>query len=197
MKRLAPCLAVALTLAAFAGCAGSPKADFYTLSAEAPREQASGGAPVSVVVGPVIMPELVDRPQIVFRDGTNHVNIDEFARWAEPLKSQIPRVVVADLTRLLNNARVSTSPAVGEPPAAWRVRLDVQSFDVSPGDAATVDVLWSVWPPGKAPPVTGHTIAREPCTGAGRDAAVVAWSRALATVSVAIAAAIRPSPAVD
>ena len=196
MKRLSLCLAVALTMITLVGCASS-KSEFYTLSAEAPRESVNRGSPVTVVVGAVTVPELVNRPQIVVRAGTNHVTIDEFARWAEPLKSQIPRVFVADLSQLLNSPRVSTSPIGGDAAAAWRVRIDVQSFDASLGDNATVDVLWSVLPPGKAPPITGRTIASEPCAGAGYDAVVVAWSRALATVSRAIAAGIRPPAAVD
>ena len=196
MKRLSLCLAVALTMITLVGCASS-KSEFYTLSAEAPRESVSHGSPVIVVIGAVTVPELVDRPQIVVRAGTNHVTIDEFARWAEPLKSQIPRVFVADLSQLLNSPRVSTLPIGGDAAAAWRVRIDVQSFDASLGDNATVDVLWSVLPPGNAPPITGRTIASEPCAGAGYDAVVVAWSRALATVSRAIAAGIRTPGAVD
>jgi uncharacterized lipoprotein YmbA len=178
------------------GCASS-KSEFYTLSAEAPRESVNRGSPVTVVVGAVTVPELVNRPQIVVRAGTNHVTIDEFARWADPLKSQIPRVFVADLSQLLNSPRVSTLPIGGDAAAAWRVRIDVQSFDASLGDTASVDVLWSVLPPGNAPPITGRTIASEPCAGAGYDAVVVAWSRALATVSRAIAAGIRTPGVAD
>ena len=196
MKRLSLCLAVALTMITLVGCASS-KSEFYTLSAEAPRESVNRGSPVTVVVGAVTVPELVNRPQIVVRAGTNHVTIDEFARWADPLKSQIPRVFVADLSQLLNSPRVSTLPIGGDAAAAWRVRIDVQSFDASLGDTASVDVLWSVLPPGNAPPITGRTIASEPCAGAGYDAVVVAWSKALATVSRAIAAGIRTPGAVD
>ncbi|AXF02845.1 membrane integrity-associated transporter subunit PqiC [Paraburkholderia hospita] len=196
MKRLSLCLAVALTMITLVGCASS-KSEFYMLSAEAPRESVNHGSPVTVVIGAVNVPELVNRPQIVVRAGTNHVTIDEFARWAEPLKSQIPRVFVADLSQLLNSPRVSTLPIGGDAAAAWRVRIDVQSFDASLGDTASVDVLWSVLPPGNAPPITGRTIASEPCAGAGYDAVVVAWSRALATVSRAIAAGIRTPGAVD
>jgi uncharacterized lipoprotein YmbA len=192
VKRLSLCLAVAVTMATLAGCAGSPKSDFYTLSAEAPRESVNRGSRVTVVIGAVTVPELVDRPQIVARAGTNTVNIDEFARWAEPLKSQIPHVVAADLSQLLNTSFVSTLLLSGDPAAVWRVRMDVQRFDADLGDAATVDVLWSVLPPGKASPITGRSIVREPCAGAGYDAAVAAWSRALAKVSLDIAAGISP-----
>ncbi|EIM96157.1 hypothetical protein WQE_35615 [Paraburkholderia hospita] len=192
MKRLSLCLAVALTMITLVGCASS-KSEFYTLSAEAPRESVNRGSPVTVVIGAVTVPELVDRPQIVARAGTNTVNIDEFARWAEPLKSQIPHAVAADLSQLLNTSFVSTLLLSGDPAAVWRVRMDVQRFDADLGDAATVDVLWSVLPPGKASPITGRSIVREPCAGAGYDAAVAAWSRALAKVSLDIAAGISPA----
>ncbi|MGA3252097.1 MAG: ABC-type transport auxiliary lipoprotein family protein, partial [Paraburkholderia sp.] len=47
-------------------------------------------APITVLIGVVSVPELVDRPQIVVNAGDNKVDIDEFARWADSLKSQIP-----------------------------------------------------------------------------------------------------------
>jgi uncharacterized lipoprotein YmbA len=197
MTRLSLSIAMAFALAALSGCAGSPKSDFYTLSAQVP--QASNvpannvqAAPMTVVIGVVTIPDLVDRPQIVVRTGDNKVDIDEFARWADPLKSQIPRVRRADLAQLLNSSLVSTYPMGGDPASAYRVQLDVQRFDAALGDAATVDVLWSVFPPGKKPLLSGRSTVREPCTGGGFDGVVAAYSTALGTVSRDIAAAIRP-----
>jgi uncharacterized lipoprotein YmbA len=178
--------AVAMALAILAGCA-SQKADFYTLSPEAPPETNRSAMSTAVVVGPVVVPELIDRPQIVVSTGANQVHIDEFARWAEPLKSQIPRVVAADLARLLNTAHVSASQASGDPDPAYRVRIDVQRFDAILGKAVTVDALWSVTPPGRGTPETGRTTVSEPCAGEGYDVQVAAYSRALATVSGDIA----------
>jgi uncharacterized lipoprotein YmbA len=188
--RLSLCLAVVLTLATLAGCASSPKAEFYTLSAEAPRDSVNRSSPFTVLVGAVSVPQLVDRPQIVVRDSTNHVTIDEFARWAEPLKSQVPHVFVADLSLLLGGTRVSTSPVGGDPASAWRVHIDVQTFDATLGEGVTVEALWSVSPPGKGALITGRNRVSEPATGAGYDALVAAWSRSLATVSRSIATAI-------
>jgi uncharacterized lipoprotein YmbA len=186
-------LAMVLVVATFVGCA-SRKADFYTLSVEARPDSARSTETISVVVGAVSVPELIDRPQIVIRGGANQVDIDEFARWAEPLKSQIPRVIAADLAQVLNSPRVSVYPIAGNPASGYRVRADVERFDAAPGEAVTVDVTWSVSPPGQGTPLSGRTIVREPCTGAGYGALVAAWSRALAAVSRDIAAAIRPAP---
>ncbi|MFM0557987.1 PqiC family protein [Paraburkholderia sediminicola] len=192
MMRPSLTVAMGLALAALCGCASSPKSDFYTLSPATPQTSNPPAAPIAVLIGMVTVPDLVDRPQIVVRSGDNKVDIDEFARWADPLKSQIPRVVGADLGLLLNSAQVSAYPMGGDPASAYRVQLDIQGFDAALGDAVTVDVLWSVSPPGKKPLLSGRSTVHEPCTGAGFDAVVAAYSRGLGTVSRDIATAIRP-----
>jgi uncharacterized lipoprotein YmbA len=189
--RLSLPAAIALCVAVLAGCASSPQSVFYTLSVAAPPASPPPAAPITVLIGAVSVPELVDRPQIVVSAGANTVDIDEFARWADPLKSQIPRVIRADLAQQLNSSRVSASPIGVDPAAAYRVQIDVQRFDAALGDAATVDVLWSVSPPGKGSRVDGRSTVREPCTGPGFDAVVAAYSQALGAVSQDIAAAIR------
>jgi uncharacterized lipoprotein YmbA len=187
-------LVITLIVAMLAGCA-TRKADFYTLSPETPGESVSAATMITVAVGAVTVPELVDRPQIVVRAGAHQVDIDEFARWAEPLKSQIPRVVAANLAQLLNTPRVSAYPVTGDPAVAYRVRLDVQRFDAVLGEAVTVDALWSVSPPGKDAPLAGRSTVHESCSGGGYDALVAAYSRALAVVSRDIASRIRMAPA--
>ena len=186
--------ALLLAAATLTGCA-SQKADFYTLSAEAPADSARPVATFNVVVGAATVPELIDRPQIVVRDGANQVDIDEFARWAEPLKSQIPRVIAADLARLLNSQRVSVYPVAGDAASAYRVRANVERFDAQPGEAVMVDVTWTVSPPGKGAQLFGRSTVREPVTGTGYGPLVIAWSRAIGTVSRDIAAAIQPASA--
>src|SRR5512137_2842751 len=88
-----------LTAALLAGCSRSPRVTFYTLSATASSEAAAPAA-VSVAVGPVTLPSLVDQPQLVVRTSLNQVDILEIHRWAEPLKSGITRIIAADLAVL-------------------------------------------------------------------------------------------------
>ena len=64
----------------------------------------------SIAVGPITLPEVVDRPQIVLRAGPNEVTFVELHRWAGPLKSEIPRIIADNLAAELNVKRVAAYP---------------------------------------------------------------------------------------
>ncbi len=172
-----------------AACGSSPKVSYYTLrtTPTADRQGASAGYPV--VIGPISVPDMIDRPQVVIRTGSNQVAINEMARWAEPPRAEIPRVIADNLRPLLPGAHVSIYPQGADSEGALSVAIDVQSFDSAPGEAATVDILWTLRSAGKAP-MKGRSIVREPVAGAGYDALVAAHARALTAVSRDIAAAI-------
>ena len=181
-----PWTAIMLTL--FAGCATSPASKFYTLSPVQVVEQSSGTNPVMIAIDPVTVPELVDRSQIVTTLDANRVSIDEFARWAEPLKSQIPRVLAADLAQFVPGAIVSTYPQRVDD-NAYRISVDVQTFDSSTSGTVMLAVIWSVRPPKRGDKVSGRSVVHEAAGGPGYDALVKAHSRALASVANDIAVA--------
>jgi uncharacterized lipoprotein YmbA len=192
MKRMKSWLGAALLLPlAVAGCAGSPPQSFYTLGAKtapAPRQSA---ATYSIAIDPASVPAIVDRPQIVLDTGPNQIALAEQSRWAEPLKESIPRVMADDLAQLLPEAEVFANPhgTVSDPD--YRVRLDVQRFASSQGEAATVDILWSVSIRQDGTQEIGRSFKREPAQGGGFAALAAAHERALAAVSRDIAAAVK------
>jgi len=188
-------LAAAMTW--LAGCS-SPSPTFYALRADdatAATASTSPAVPTSaaaldVIVGPVTVPDMVDRPQIVTRNPDNTIQMNEFARWATPLKLDVGRVVAADLAQRLGTAHVSTFDGASTPPV-WRVRVDITRIDSVLGDSVTIDAQWVVRPPGHQALTLGHTVAHEQVTSQDYGALVDAHDRALATISADIAAAIR------
>lgn len=190
MRRATSCLVLAIVIASLGACK-SPSASFYTLSPD--HALVSGGAarPIVAVIGPVTIPEVVDRPQIVTRVANNEVVVNEFARWAEPLNNDIGRVIAADLSVLLNSPQISVFDATRDPLNVWRVRIDVMRFESVPAREVTVEVLWVVRPPGKGRPIMGRSIAREIVSGPGFEPLVAAHDHALASVSRDIAAAVQ------
>ncbi|NUA29809.1 PqiC family protein [Cupriavidus basilensis] len=184
-------MAAVLGLAVLGGCASSPQPTFYTLTSVRAQERTDADVPAAIAIGPVAVPEMVDRPQLVLRVSATQVRVDEFARWAEPLKRQIPAVLAADLAQFFPGALVSGYPQWADPGTAYLVSVDVQTFDSAPGDAAVISAVWSVRPPKQGALVSGRSDVREPAGAAGYDALVDAHSRALAAVSRDIAGAIR------
>lgn len=188
MTRTSAWPALLLAAVVLAGCASEPKTNFYTLVPAATPAKADAKAPYSVAIGPVGIPESLDRPQMVVRAGANQVSIAEFERWAGPLKSEIALAIAENLKPLLGGASLYTYPQGAG--ADIGVSVDVQRFDSALGEAASLDVMWQVRP-AKGAPRSGQTSVREAAGGAGYDALVAAHGRALAAVSRDIAAAIR------
>ena len=178
----------ALVLVLLAGCA-SPAARFYTLSAT-PGPTAPA-ADLTVAVGPVTIPAVVDRPQFVLQAGPNEVRMDEFHRWAAPLANSIARVVAANLVQLLGTPRiVLTPPALGAD-TEYRVAIQVQRFESALGEAATLDAVWVVSRSTGSKSQTGRTTVRESAAEKDYDALAAAHSRALDRLSRDIAAAVQ------
>jgi uncharacterized lipoprotein YmbA len=183
-------IAAAWTLAALsAGCASTPS-HLYNLSpsSTATAKPDVTSSPLAVVVGMVSIPAIVDVPQIVLRKGPNQVSLDEFNRWASPLRSNIAQVVAANLAAMLGTSHVS-SVLIGD--ADYRVAIDVQTFDSAPGEAATLSALWTVRRVKDGKTETGRTAVREASPQMGYDALAAAHSRALSRLSQDIADAIR------
>lgn len=181
-------LAAALALAA---CGTAPKERFYMLEGPGAAPPAAAASSMSVFVGPVVVPEAVDRTPMVIRTSPNQVDVEDFERWAEPLKSAIPRVIAENLMRELGTPRVGATRAASLAPADWRVAIEIQRFDSSLADGATIDALWTITGPKGAAPRTGRTLAHEPVAQPSHAAVAAAHSRALATVAHDIAAALK------
>lgn len=192
MPRIVSGAVLCVVMVIVAACASSPPSRFYTLA-----PTASAGAPaalaskLSVAVGPVSIPAVVDLPQIVVSTGPNQVSIDEFNRWASPLQNNISRTVAENLVLLLGTPRVSQFQQSLNADADYRVAIEVQTFESAPGEAATLNAVWLVRRTRDGKAETGRTSAREPAPDKGFDALAAAHSRALSRMSQDIADAIR------
>ena len=189
MPRIVSGAALCVVVAIAAACASTPPPRFYTLSSTAPSGAAT--SKLSVAVGPVSIPAIVDLPQIVVSTGPNQVALDEFNRWASPLQNNISRVVAENLVALLGTPRVSQFQQSLNADADYRVAIEVQSFESAPGEAATLNAAWLVRRTRDGKSETGRTTVRESAGDKGFDALAAAHSRALLRMSQEIADAIR------
>src|SRR5664279_3044471 len=97
---------VLFTLAIFmvllTGCASSPSSKFYQLNPGQNKTSVTGDVSLDqsqvIAIGPVRIPDYLDRPQIVTRSGKNELKLSEFDRWAGSLESDVNRVLVEDIS---------------------------------------------------------------------------------------------------
>jgi uncharacterized protein len=189
--------ALALVVLLFAGCRSTPPPTaFYTLTAVTKAETAGqGSAPMrdlAVGIGPVQIPEYLDRPQIVTRTAPDKLTLSEFNRWGGSLRQDFPRVLAENVAALLGTDRVLAYPWGDRLEPAYGVALDVQQFDGDLGGAVVLKATWIVTGrEGKTPLAVRKTEIQEPVSGTDYDALVSAQSRALAALSREIAGEIR------
>jgi uncharacterized lipoprotein YmbA len=186
MRRHASC--VLLFALVVAGCA-SPRSNFYTLNSAAKPGTTKAG--YSVAVGPVSVPAAVDRPQIVVRLAPNQVAMDEFHRWASPLPDAIARVVAENLAATLGTPYVTLFTQPTASGAQYRVLVDVLRFESAPGEAASLDAVWTVRNAKGGTTRSGRTTVSEPVPDREYATLAAAHSRALGKLSADIAGVIQ------
>src|SRR5207253_2250188 len=143
-----------------AGCATTPPARLYTLSASSQTGETA--LDISVSVGPVSIPAAVDRPQIVVATAASQVRLDDFNRWASPLRENLSSVIAQNLAVLLGSSRVTRFPKTSSAGADFRVAIEVTRFESVPGQWATLDAAWTVRRMADGVAQTHRTSVREP-----------------------------------
>jgi uncharacterized lipoprotein YmbA len=132
-----------------AGCGSSPPNNFYVLSAHA-FPAPSGVAP-ALGVGPISIPEYLGRQNMVYNRVENTVQVAGQDMWAEPLGDGIQRVLVLNLTGLLNTQSVTIFPWRPERAPEFGIEVNLLQLDANENEALlTAD--WLVYRPGNAGP---------------------------------------------
>ena len=198
-RSIVPLLAVCLV--SLAGCASTAPSKFYTLTPMKAPDAPGKGVPAEegkfLAVGPVVLPDYLDRPQIMTRSEGNEVRLNETERWAGSLEGDVSRVLVENLSALLAGNRVNVirwSPATQpQPPFRNRVGVEILRFEGPAGGTVVLKARYTLYgPDGRKVVSVGESTVREPAGGPDYESLVAAMSRALATFSREIAAAIPP-----
>ena len=172
------------------GCRGSmPKTEFYTLNsisnAQMDAQPISAGQPLSIGVGPVTIPEVLDRPQIVSRTGPNTLQIDEFHRWAGRLEKDFARVVAKNISLMLATEQVDVYPWDASFKPRYQVILDVLRFEGRFNQKDVfLEVFWKVIDPQKKMTLVAKKSAiKESLTATDYETLIATKSRAIAELS--------------
>ena len=120
---------------------------------------------VTIGVGPVEVPQYVNRPEIVTGRDSPELQSAAAAEWAEPVRDGLTRVLADNLSRLLATERVAIFPWKSFTPQ-YQVVVDVIHFLGHPGGEVSLVALWSILgKQGQAALVSKKSSFHEPTGG--------------------------------
>jgi len=125
----------------------SPNPRFYMLKSIDNSQLLNKSDAVSNViieVGPVRIPEYLDRPQIVTQDKNRMVNFAQFDRWGEPLDQGLGRVILEGLNMMLPGATIGIFPFNRAIPVNYQVIVDVIAIESDLNNDIVFLVQWSL-----------------------------------------------------
>jgi len=130
-----------------AGCLPSAQtepAKFYLLRSTSREAAQLGTREISIGVGPVDLPQYLDRPQIVTQTAGSELNINEFNRWAERLQDNFTRVMANNIGLLLNTDQVFVFPWGSSVSVDYQVKMEVSEFIGQLGGQSSLAARWSI-----------------------------------------------------
>ena len=167
---------LSLSLLAVTGCGQSEQSRLYTLSDLSESETLiSSNAPLTLGVGPVTLPQYLDRPQMVVRQSPNRLALAEFDRWAESLTDTVPRILTENLGALLGSERVYRHPSSQRRRPDLTVRIAMSRFEGTAAGSALLVARWEILAGDSAEPLsTGRVVERRDGATAGDYEAMAA-----------------------
>jgi uncharacterized protein len=190
-------LAVILAVAAiFLGGCRSQSPRFYTLSPiQEDQVISKRKSPVRnavIGIGPVKLADYLDQSMLVTRTSDHQAVKAEFDRWVGSFKDNFINVLADNIGFLVPTERIYLYPWRVTVPIDYQVVVDIVRCDGRLGDAAWLEVRWSIiGGPDKKPLKTNRSSIREPVSGSDYGALVAAQSRAIAKLSYEIVEAIQ------
>ena len=143
-NRLALVVVIALLLA---GCARTQPTSWYQLAVAAGGQTDAGTvatAHLSIGLGPIILPEILNRQQIVTRSGSSRVELADRHRWAEPLQDNIARVMRENLAALLGTEQIIAYPWSRGTGIDYQIKIEIVRFEGRGLEQAQLEALWSI-----------------------------------------------------
>ena len=187
-----------LTLA-LAGCLGGPSAptNFYMLSPLSPSQAGTTAATaeghIRIGLETVVVPEYLNRTEIVVNLDNTVYQLAEFNQWAEPLSDNLTRVLEENLTNLLRDDSIAVFLSSDSSiPPDYRLEVDILRLDGNLGDQVTLVAQWALLEGEEDDlKLMRRSEYQEPAADKTYKGLVLAQSRTVDKLSRDIAAAIK------
>ncbi len=136
----------AVYLLVLSACGSSPPVRYYSLNPIDTDYQQDPDDAVMLGIGPLSIPDYLNRSQIVTRDVDAQMRVDDFSRWTEPLADSMHRIISTDVDNLLHGVVVVMYPyeAVVRSHLDYRLVGDVNRFDADSSGLVVLEIQWAI-----------------------------------------------------
>ena len=145
----------------------------------------------TVLLAHLAVPVEADRMQLLLHQTPTRLSVYETERWAAPLENQISNILIDNLRNALPNLSITSDPLLIGTGTPLQLNMEIDELDALAGKEASVRAQWRLSVKDSTASQTGTCTAHQPLRGTSIDELVLAWSRALADISSALAASIQ------
>jgi len=191
-KQLSKWLIVLSAGILLSGCMSTPT-NFYVLEpmSEPQPSLTATEKKRQIGVGPITIPTMLERKQIVTRLPDNSVTIAEFHQWASPLKDNIAQALTHNLAMLQTNDLIRAYPWSAYGAVDYRIIIDVIRFDTRPEQSVNLEASWAIMNEKDHTLVSnGRTKIERPLNDASYPSMVKALSKILSEFSQELSTAL-------
>ena len=140
-------IVAAVFMLLLAGCGGTqPTMHYYQLAPTAlpVTSGAEGLSDLAIEVGPVTIPEMLKRQEIVIRGEGNQYRLTELHRWAGLLEKDMTAVIIENLGKQLGTEKVASYPSAIYFESDYRIIIEILSLTGKPGELVTLRAGWTI-----------------------------------------------------
>jgi uncharacterized lipoprotein YmbA len=171
-----------------AGCSSTAQKSYFL----EPDGPAPGGSGMLLGVGPIRIPDYLQRREIAIETAPHELDYAYDHLWAGGLEQQISTALGQNLGRRLGTGSIHAYPWDSQTPVDYQVSVDIRRFHASEGGRAVLEAGWRIYDLKAKRIITSRSSTlEEALQGDGYGAATAAQSRLISRLSTEIAAALR------
>lgn len=187
MKNLLLALPLFALLAGCSSLGGSSETRFYSLSSES-NTTVKSASHLKLGIGPIKLPHLLKRPQIVTRVNNNELQMAEQHQWAGSLKEDVTQTLTENLSQLLGTEQIEKFPWKRAFKPAYQIRVHIERLDGEPGKDINLKARWWLRSPSSGKDMLARKSTYQVASsGTDYTSYVAALSNAVAQLSNEIA----------
>ncbi len=140
-------ITAAVSLLLLTGCGGTqPTMHYYQLAPTAlPVTSGAKSLPdLAIEVGPVTIPEMLKRQEIVIRGEGNEYRLTDLHRWAGLLEKDLTAVIIENIGKQLGTEKVASYPSAIYFEPDYRIIIEILSLTGKPGELVTLRAGWTI-----------------------------------------------------